>query len=531
MNRDPLFEKILARLDEVADGNLFEACACDLLRKEWPTLVPVPGGSDDGVDGSWVDGEERGILVATTNKSVIGNVTKNLKQQAAKGRTGKLVLVVTSRKLSPTQSKNIEQRIRDLGFRVAHQPYERQAIADRLYHNSRWLKELLGLSGNASALSKVPRGLRPLRNLPLVGRENDLKWLCETRGDRLLVGQPGSGKTFLAKAMVDEGHALFVTDDRLDRLADAIRDQEPTAIIVEDAHLRCELLENLRRYREETGATFEIVADCWPGAAVRVRKSLMISNSQCRELNPLSRDKIVELVKAAGLFGPNWLMHQIVRQSVGCPGRAALLVHLCRISSDLSEVHEGRALASWVDATFTELIGERVKPLLAAFAIGGANGTPVEVVAAALGFPIGDVYQAMSQLALGGVVYELSNGVLCVLPEALRSALVADCFFSGPVALPLQPFFERLAPSGSICKALIGAQVRGASISSVRILDLLEQSSDQEAWEAFVWSSEANAGLAFEFHPELLDHCPKAFLRSAPQLVLPQLLQNAVGDD
>ena len=197
MNRDPLRERILQRLNEISDDETFEACVCDLLRPEWPTLVPVPGGNDAGLDGAWVDQRGKGLLIATTGSDVIGNVTQNLKKHLASGGDRRQVLVAASNSLSPQQCRNILDRITELEFTPAHQPYIQQAIADRLYHNSRWLKELLGLSGVASALSSVPRTIRPLRDLPLVGRDADLEWVRTVRGDRLLIGQPGIGKTFL----------------------------------------------------------------------------------------------------------------------------------------------------------------------------------------------------------------------------------------------------------------------------------------------------------------------------------------------
>jgi hypothetical protein len=530
MNKDPLYSKILTQLDDVTDGNLFEACVCDLLRAEWPNMVPVPGGSDDGMDGAWSNSAGAGILIATTNKSVIGNVTKNLKQFVAKGRIGRQVLVSTTRKLSPAQAKNIEKRIRELGFTSAHQPYEKQAIANRLYHNSHWLKELLGLSGLASALSKVPKGLRPLRDIPLVGRERDLKWLNETSGDRLLVGQPGSGKTFLCQTIVDNGKALFVTEDRISALADAIRDQSPTAIIVEDSHFRINLIFDLRNLREQTGAEFHIIAECWPGGVERVQTALAISKDRVRILTPLSSVKIAELIKGAGLLGPNWLLREIVRQSVGCPGRAALLVHFCRTDKNLEDVYTGRALFRWANATFTDLIGDRVKSLLSAFAIGGEAGMSVRAVSDLLGFSDGDIYELMSKLAHGGIVHEVSIGTLCVLPEPLRSALIGGFFFEGPVRTPLGPYLERSESPSSVCKALIASQARGTPISSGLILELLVSMPNDGAWGQFIWSSEENARLAFRTDLNLVSIYPTAFLHRAPDLVIPQLLKDAIGD-
>src|SRR5438128_10107730 len=119
MNRDPLFEHILRRLSEISDDQLFEACVNDLLRKEWPNLVPVPGGDDAGVDGAWADDKGKGLLIATTGRKVLENVTKNLRQHIQASGDRRRVLVATSQNLSARQCRNIESRIKELGFESA----------------------------------------------------------------------------------------------------------------------------------------------------------------------------------------------------------------------------------------------------------------------------------------------------------------------------------------------------------------------------------------------------------------------------
>ena len=457
MNRDSLYEKILDRLGKVTDDKLFEACVCDLLRPQWPTMVPVPGGDDAGVNGAWVDDRGRGILIATTSPKVIGNVTKNLARHLKSGVKGRQVLVVTSQPLSPTRCRNIENRIAELGFRSAHQPYTQQAIANLLYHDSRWLGDLLGLSGHPMALSRVPKTPRPMRNLPLIGRDDDLEWLTKTGGDRLLVGQPGIGKTFLCQEYVNRGLGLFAVEDDIHRLADAIRDQEPSAIVIEDAHLRRSVTDDLRRYREEMGADFAIIADSWPGDASAVQLALGMPDSQCRELKQLPPKSIVAILNAADIAGPTWLLHVLVRQSMGLPGRAAMLAQVCR-TGNVRKVFEGRALASLVETTFSRLLSPHAIQILAAFAIGGQEGMRIDDVARILGFPPGEVRQDISGLAFGGVVHDLGGQAVSVLPAPLRSALVRDYFFLRPAALPLEPFLDAAQSLGSACSALIGAQ-------------------------------------------------------------------------
>src|SRR4051795_5417272 len=55
--RDPFYREIVERLGGRIDPELFERCAGDLLRDEWPTLVPVRGGTDAGMDSAVADGE------------------------------------------------------------------------------------------------------------------------------------------------------------------------------------------------------------------------------------------------------------------------------------------------------------------------------------------------------------------------------------------------------------------------------------------------------------------------------------------
>ena len=55
MIRDPFYRQIIDRLDGTVDPELFEQCAADLLREIYPTLVPIRGGADAGMDGAIAD--------------------------------------------------------------------------------------------------------------------------------------------------------------------------------------------------------------------------------------------------------------------------------------------------------------------------------------------------------------------------------------------------------------------------------------------------------------------------------------------
>jgi type II secretory pathway predicted ATPase ExeA len=126
----------------------------------------------------------------------------------------------------------------------------------------------------------------------LVGRSEDLKWLKDTDGDLLLVGQPGSGKTFLLYSFAKRAGALFVHTTDLAAIAAGVRAEQPRALIVDDAHLQVDFLQQLRRLRNETGARFRLIADCWPGSQTEVARVMDLPSASIRGLSLLSMDEI-----------------------------------------------------------------------------------------------------------------------------------------------------------------------------------------------------------------------------------------------
>jgi hypothetical protein len=210
MIRDPFYRQIIDRLQGTLDDELFEQCAADLLRAIYPTLVPIRGGTDSGRDGAVGDGEGEAFpLVTTTAKNVIGNLTRNLNSYLKDGGKRRKVVLATSQELTPKRRRNLERRAEELGFALVN-VHDQDAMANLLYRTPEWCLELLSLTGTPPALSVVPRTERPLLNQELIGRKVDLDWLRQIDGDSLLVGQPGSGKTFLLHKLAVEGKALFV---------------------------------------------------------------------------------------------------------------------------------------------------------------------------------------------------------------------------------------------------------------------------------------------------------------------------------
>ena len=333
------------------------------------------------MDGAIPDGEGTAFpLVSTTSVDALENLRASLQSYLDEDGERRKAVFATSRELTPIRRRNLLRAASDLGFTLV-QIYDQAAFADLLYRSPEWCRELLNLSG--TALSALPLSSRPDLGNPLVGRDADLEWLSDATGDAVLIGQPGSGKTSLLRALVTRGLGLFAVSDDRGRIAEAIRAQAPE-LFVDDAHLQPGFLLRLAQLRKEMKAGFRIVATCWPGEAAEVAKALGLSKSGTRELSLLDRKAISEVIRSCGIAGPPRLLRELIDQAKGRPGLAVTLCFLCR-REGVREVVTGMGLYEDVRSSFAQIVGPAAVPILAAFAVGGDQGMPMEAVAQALG--------------------------------------------------------------------------------------------------------------------------------------------------
>lgn len=529
MIRDPFYQDILRGLNGKLDPELFERCASDLLRKTFPTLVPIRGGSDMGTDGAISDGEGVAYpLICTTTKDVIGNLTKNLTTYLEKGGPRRKAVLATSCSLTPKRRRNLEERANDLGFTLI-QVFEQAALANLLYRSPEWCRELIGLTGQPPALSVVPRSSRPQITKQLIGRDDDLAWLVNTNGDSLLVGQPGSGKTFLLQTLAKEYGGLFLIDSNPTQIAASIRAQNPEAIIVDDAHMYLDSLERLGQLRTELRAEFRIIATCWPGHKNDVLRSMQLPTSAVRCLALLTRDQVVELVKATGITWPNELVRELVDQAEGRPGLAATLCYLC-LRGDIRQVALGEALLRDTRTTFERLLGPEATAIIAAFSLGGDGGMPMDTVAAHLGLSLTKAWQLVTALAAGGVLADCGDGRLSVRPPPLRHALVRDVFFSGATSLPYGELIRRSPDMTGTTITLIEARARGAAVPDDLLHEMINHATSYTVLESFSCLGTNECQWVLENHPDRLLAIANAALRLIPQKAVPLLLDLAIAD-
>lgn len=529
MNRDPFYIQIVEKLKGTLDPDIFEDCASDLLRSIYPGLTPIRGGSDSGMDGAI--GDNRGEpfpLVTTTSKDVIGNLTRNLTTYKRNGGPRRVAVLATACELTPRRKKNLYARARELDFELRN-IHDQAAFANLLYNSPRWCLELLNLPGTPPSLSKIPKTERPFLNSPLVGREASLDWLLRTSGDRLIIGQPGSGKTFLLHRLAQENKGLFLISKDREEIANGIRSQIPTAIFVDDAARDRDLLVNLRHMRQEMSVNFDLIATGWPGEESEIIQSLNLPTSRVHHLEQLTRDEIVEVIHGAGVTGSEQLVKEIVDQAEGRPGLAVTLTLLC-LQGGVREVVFGDSLSSFVLDFTGRFIGGQSAYVLAVLSLAGNQGMTLPALAQILKIPITDLHRTIKQLAASGVVMEGMEHQITVRPPALRYALIRNVFFTG-VSLPIEPILEQLPNRFEATFTLIRTRSRGANIPDHLLRSLVSELDMPNIWEAYAWLGHNEAEWVFYQCSNFLKPVAKPGLANAPELYLPALLTLCVGDE
>ena len=523
--RDPHHGAILTALQGHLDPDTFEACAVDLVHDEGWQVVPVPGGTDDGFDGAIADGSgEPFPLAVTTGKNPVGNLRSSLKQVRKKGWNVDRAMFATSRQTNGALRGKLRDAAREAGFTLS-QTYDQDWFASRLYANPTWCQRLLGITGRPRALSVYPKTRRPVLGDAVLGRESDMRWLDKTQQDCLLVGGPGSGKTFTLRALALEGAALFLVDPDREQLANDLRELQPGAVIIDDAHVQLDLIDEFRQIRQEVGADqVRIIATCWPGYEELVRNALQITDESVRTLELLDADTVIEVIKSVGIQGPRELLAFIRRLAAGRPGLAATLAHLC-LMGKINEVTNGEALLEQLVLGLDRILDLDAKRLLAPFALGGDTGFSHEQIGNYLRVSRIEISEQTARLAAAGIIRERRDRALSVEPPPIRWILVRDIFFSGATSLPHTPLLEIAKNRDDAIGTLIGARSRGADIPN--LLDLIEQSPTQYLLSEFASLGPSEAQYVMAKHPEMVPSIAEAVLERVPDAVIPMLLDKA----
>ena len=531
---DPHHRAIIDRLCGHLDPDVFELCAADILRSDWPALVPVRGGSDHGFDGAVADNsaEEPFPLVVTTGTRLLRNFTGSLDSAKQKGWKPRRALFATSRRITPATRRKLVDAAHKRGIRLA-QTYDQDWFAMRLYGHPRWCKRLLGLSGRPHALSVFPKTRRQVLGDEVLGRDSEKRWLLEYPGDCVLVGQPGSGKTFLLMALALEGKALFLVDQDREQIANDLRSLCPENVIVDDAHVRPGCITDLVQLRSELGADFRIIATCWPGQAGGTKSELHVGESASRALPLVDADTMIQIIKSVGIAGPNRLLHAIRTQAAGRPGLAATLAHLCLIG-DIRAATSGEGLVDTIAPDLDRLLGIDAIRLLAPFALGGDAGAMPDDVATKFGMSLLDASTALAKLGSAGIVKERNHSSISVEPPPMRWVLVRRVFFGGAGSLTIDRFLPTVVKRSDAVQTLVGARARGADVPDLE--GMLAGVDSPALWAEYASLGPLEARLALSRRPEFISALAEPSLFHLPDETISLLLSRArdglrVGDD
>lgn len=526
MNED-LHRRILERLQGHLDPDDFQLCVVDLWRGDY-RLVPILGGSDGGMDGAFDDGQGDAFpLIATTGKRPLENLRKNLSSYRQRPNPRSRAAFASSRPLTAKTRDKLKAVATEHGT-LLEPIIDQAAVALRLVREPGWCQKLLGLSGAPSALSLIPPSRRPLVEIEPVGREADLEWLRGGSGDRVLAGQPGSGKTFLLHHLAKEGWGLFLVDDDPTNLANALQEKQPKVVIVDDAHVDPTRLVRLRQLRQDTRGVFSILAVTWEGAEPAVSEALGGLPAEKRhKLELMDRDELVEVIRRVGISGQTELVRELVNQSANKPGLAVKLAQLT-LAGDWRSIADGSALREDLVNAFRGLLGRDPTVPLACFSMGGEAGMPISAVAAFLGESRRQVYEEVSSLAVGGVLAERDEGVLAVEPESLRFSLLRTLFFSGGSSMPgWRRLFDTAPSQGDAVEVIVEAIAPGCALPNSEIQGLLANHGSSRAWSLYASLGPEQARWALEHYPNSFLDLAEQALRVIPAETIPLLFAKA----
>ena len=520
---DPLHRAIIVALSEHLDPEVFEECAVELVRQEGISIVHVSGGADGGFDGAVtnMDGESY-PLVVTTSKDYVRNLRNSLKRVRDKNARTQHAIFATSRRITPKKREKLQTEANGIGFQLI-QIYDQEWFAYRLYRNPTWCERLLGLTGRPTSLSKIPRTSRPDLGNKIFGRGKQMQWLLSHNNDCLIVGEPGSGKTYLLQAMASQENAFFLVDDDRKQIANDLRELKPTIVIIDDAHVDPSKINHFNQIRRDIDAkNIRIIATSWTGGADEVASVMQVSSANRLDLERLDADTIIEIIKSIGVKGPDELLMVIRQQAEGRPGLAATLAHFCIKGGDVKDVVNGKTLASELIPYIKTHLGDDARTLLATFAIGGNAGIHQDRVADYLRLSHLEVSTKLANLSAAGVVNERSKQVVYVCPEAMRWPLIRDTFFGGAGSLDYSQLLEIAESRNDLLSTLIGARSAGASIPGLEVQ--LERWGSSEVWSKYAWLGQAETRYVIERHPELLITIAQPGLYYTPEEMIAKLL-------
>jgi hypothetical protein len=458
------------------DASLFERCATDLLSEVYPGISPIPGGTDWGRDADIYTGlgEEAPRLLVTMSRSIAGvrkNISSGLRSMRDHNVPVQQIVLANPMPLGEQEREKLRVTARNKNVTI-QAFYGQQFFASKLRRDTEWRKALLGLSGHALTLSRLPVDLAesPWVDLPLTGRDDDLNHLESVSSDVVLYGNPGVGKTRLAAAV---GDIVFVDGDAAsDRLLDDLRRTTPNLVALDDAGQHVELLRRLIHLRriERDLLAYRIVAVCWPDEVAKIKDAL--TSAAEIEVGLLERSAVDSIVVSMGVTS-HIARNEILGQAEGRPGWAIALADILTKTQTWNSLFDGKALLGQVEGHLrrSQIEPSAINVLTVVSALGGVRASECGKLAVSLHMSLPEITRLLQSAAHSGLVdtshtfdsQGMPDRTYQVRPPMLADALVAEHTFRSKVAAVrvvdlLQDWPEKLqaVTESSIDSALLG---------------------------------------------------------------------------
>jgi hypothetical protein len=108
--------------------------------------------------------------------------------------------------------------------------------------------------------------------------------------------------------------------------------------------------------------------------------------------------------------------------------------------------------------------------------------------------------------------------------------LVRDVFYNGAFSLPVDSLVSQAPNLTEAVLTVIGAKARGATVSQPFLTGLLEQLNNDQVWAHYAWLGREETSWVLRQYPEKVTSIAEPALNWAPDLGIPLLLSDAVGD-
>jgi hypothetical protein len=437
-------DRIVQALDSRApDPKRFEETACALLTPLYPGLSPIEGGTDFGRDAdiytlpsaprpdmpealsSRPPGAVAARLLATTGDP-IPNLDRSLRRLHEEGLETTKLVIACSLPVSGTKRRGLEERCVAAGLDLPD-IYGRSALVQRLVKEPNWTEYLLGVRGRITALAPGRTRVVETVDAPLIGRDEAAGRLLSAVAsdvDVVLTGVAGVGKSRLLDELND---VHFLNPLAMDDLVADIWEQAPSCVVVDDAHLHQDPLQQVCRVRDAEGMTFTILAVTWPAQLDQVRRKLRTPDVVA--VRELHRDAMDEIVRNEGVSSVR-ARHFILDHAAGRPGWGLALARTL-VSGNGEDVARGSVLVQQVERYVRNRAESEVLLDVVAHIAALRSAAPEDLLSIAriAELPYATMMSSLRQMATDGLLVE-SSGSWSLQP-GLGVPLVANWFLGG----------------------------------------------------------------------------------------------------